>query len=606
MFFIISKKMKMNLFLKYEYKTLSYAFIIFFKFIFIFDIIKTQITECPKDKPILISGECKLEYCSKSQFDSKYCTINNSIIKNQWINNFIIIGDYSYRYIYFGTYENGDMIIETTCYPEKPKRMFYGLKQNGRPFFINKTNNQPTPYYSKIINNERNRTLEATGTIIKSSNAQNYGKEYFLTLSKLQCNVELFDLEKDEVYVKSLPDFTSLTDIVSIYHSFFAFSNSNSDYYYIFGFISYHNEERKIYLQKHIFNLNNNFEEINTYTNEGTNIANAFGNEVSCYQTTKGLINCFVMVEFSDGYYYLMVKYEHDFTNYRYTSIKSTINDELTFYKCIHLKEELGVFSYYYYDANKYYPIILFREFSSSLNKFIYYLNNEYSASGIKLSRFTYLNNLLINDLIKITETKIVFSAVVEDKETLYIIVINIFYENRTLKIRYYPLRLYAFYHYKILFEIKLNKYNNFLSLAFSFCPDNNCLSDADEHYTAFMIFSYPNGTDNKLYIEQYLLNNNNITINDIEIDLKNELNIENNLFGYIFSSILIKEINSYEGYALYSSINKEQKIVENYVLNKDENIKIKYSGNGHISLNSSSIVNPLKLHKFVTCELLH
>ena len=45
----------MNLFLKYEYKTLSYAFIIFFKFFFIFDIIKTQITECPKDKPILVS-----------------------------------------------------------------------------------------------------------------------------------------------------------------------------------------------------------------------------------------------------------------------------------------------------------------------------------------------------------------------------------------------------------------------------------------------------------------------------------------------------------------------------------------------------------------------
>ena len=84
------------------------------------------------------------------------------------------------------------------------------------------------------------------------------------------------------------------------------------------------------------------------------------------------------------------------------------------------------------------------------------------------------------------------------------------------------------------------------------------------------MIFSYPNGTDNKLNIEQYLLYNNNMTIKDIEIDLKKELNIENNLFGYIFSSILIKEINDCEGYALYSSINKEQKIVENYVLNKD------------------------------------
>ena len=39
------------------------------------------------------------------------------------------------------------------------------------------------------------------------------------------------------------------------------------------------------------------------------------------------------------------------------------------------------------------------------------------------------------------------------------------------------------------------------------------------------MIFSYPNGTDNKLYLDKHLLYNYNMTIKDIEIDLKNELN---------------------------------------------------------------------------------
>ena len=574
--------MKMFLFLKCEYKILSNIFMILIKFIFIFDIIKAELTECPKEKPILKSGECKLEYCSKTEFDSKYCSINNSIVKNQWINNLIIIGDYSYRYINFGTYSNGDMIIETTCYPEQPKRMFYGLKQNGRPFFINKTNNEPTSYYSIINNNEQNLSRESTGTIIKSSNTDNYGKEYFLTFSVFECNVELFDFEKDEVHTKTLFDLTTLNIIYSLRHSFFYFSNTNSNYYYFIGLISYHTYEDKIYLQKHIFNLNNNFEEISSYTNEGTNIPDAFGHEISCYQTVKGLINCFTMNKFSDGIYHLMVKYENDFSDYIDESIKSTINDEFTFYKCIHLKEELGVFTYYYNETNKFYPILLFREFDKDQNKFVNFLSSEYIDSGVYLSRYSFLNNLLINDIIKITETKIVFTAASEDKETLYIIVINIFYENKTLKIRYYPIQLYALYHYRILFDLRLNEYNGFIVLALSFCPYNNCLIDDDEHYSAFMIFSYPNGTDNQLYLDQYLLYNNDMTINNNEIDLKNELNIENNIFGYIYSSILIKEINDCGMYKLYSSKNEELEIIENYIFDIDEKIKIKYIGNGN------------------------
>ena len=41
----------------------------------------TQITECPRDLPILISNDCKLEYCDKSQFDSNYCQIKIQLLK---------------------------------------------------------------------------------------------------------------------------------------------------------------------------------------------------------------------------------------------------------------------------------------------------------------------------------------------------------------------------------------------------------------------------------------------------------------------------------------------------------------------------------------------
>ena len=75
-------------------------------------------------------------------------TTQESINKDQRINRIIYIGDIYFRYMNFASYSNKDMVVETTCYPEESKRMFYGLKANGRPFFKDKSNNKETPYYS--------------------------------------------------------------------------------------------------------------------------------------------------------------------------------------------------------------------------------------------------------------------------------------------------------------------------------------------------------------------------------------------------------------------------------------------------------------------------
>ena len=37
--------------------------------------IKSEITDCSRDKPILISGECKLDFCSEEQFNNSDCLI---------------------------------------------------------------------------------------------------------------------------------------------------------------------------------------------------------------------------------------------------------------------------------------------------------------------------------------------------------------------------------------------------------------------------------------------------------------------------------------------------------------------------------------------------
>ena len=56
-------------------------------FLFILHIIKSEEQiECPRDKPILISGKCERNCTNSSQ-----CLVANPIIQTQWLNNIRIL-----------------------------------------------------------------------------------------------------------------------------------------------------------------------------------------------------------------------------------------------------------------------------------------------------------------------------------------------------------------------------------------------------------------------------------------------------------------------------------------------------------------------------------
>jgi hypothetical protein len=58
------------------------------------------------------------------------------------------------------------------------------------------------------------------------------------------------------------------------------------------------------------------------------------------------------------------------------------------------------------------------------------------------------------------------------------------------------------------------------------------------------MLFSYHNSTDGSFDLYEFLINNNS-TIKDFSVNLENEVKIENNIFGYVFDSILIQNISN-------------------------------------------------------------
>ena len=555
---------------------------IFFKLIQIFSflsIIKTSLTECSRDYPILKDGdgECKLDYCSKSDFESKKCEINNTIIKTQWLNNIIIIGDEYYRYINFGTFSNGDMMIETNSYPAKRKRMLYGLKQNGRPLFI--VGSIESSHYSLNFTGENEGKFESEAVIIKST--YNY-KEFFFSVSKLDCNAEILDYEMSDIYYKPSRDFANIHNIVSLRHSIFPDIYTFNEKLYYFCFIGeildFQNRYYVIFLQKHEFKqIDNNFVNISTKISEIIE-SNAYGYGVSCFQSPSGLVYCLYLTQYNNIYFNL-TKYENDFTNKVSLDFESNVNNEYNFFKCIHFKDEIIVMIYYHYFTNVLNPIIIFKEFNIENQKFENYFSEGPYISGIQIKKTLY-NNLLLNDFIKLNNNKFVFAATVEDKETLYIILINIF-GNRKVKIRYYSIKIYELYHYKLLFDLRMNNYNNFVALASSFCPQKECSSDNDKHYSSLMIFSYPNNTDITIQMEKEILSNNIQSFDDYEIDLDNDnLILENNIFGYIFSSKIINELSIAGNYKLFSSKNEEKELQNGCILEMDEKIKLKYIGN--------------------------
>ena len=466
---------------------------------FIFIKIKSEIIECPRETPIFISNNCSMQYCDKKEFSTEECIIKNEIVKTQWLNNIIIIGDIYFRYINFGIYSNGDMIIGTTVYPGNETRIFYGIKNNGRPFFTK--DNKETHYKTIYIPEDVNGNYESESLIIKTNPD---GKEHFLWVSKLENYAEMFNFENGKIYKTSSSKFGGVTEVLSMRHALIPITTEDSIYYYIFGFIARDTSGNCfIYFRKYQFKITFN----SFYKYSSTIIKNnAYGNIVSCFETKNKLIICFYMTKtpiqiFPNNYINIinlnLIKFNNNLLDEKIHSLLLNLDDEKNFYKCIHLKEEVGIFAYYDY----YYPnfpnvvklFLLFMEFKDG--QFQKYLPDSISNSIITLSPNDLNNNFLLNDIIAINENKICFSSVLSEKESIYIIILNIF-DDRKIKIRYYFIPSFILYNFKLLFELRIHTYLDYIAFSSSICPNKTCYTDDDEHYCSLMIFSYPNGTD--------------------------------------------------------------------------------------------------------------
>ena len=214
-----------------------------------------------------------------------------------------------------------------------------------------------------------------------------------------------------------------LDDINYVLFSFI----DNSDSYYLFS------------LRLLSFNSNdiiNNNPVKKSYSTE------SIGKSVSCFITSSNNIICMFLISrysslIKSNYYtahiYIGVynsdlnKILEEKTEYIMTDSSDEFN---IFLKCIHLEGEAGTFAFYNsnrdsaldnYKLNTY-PTIIFKYYDSKLS-----INNYFDPNlVINLNKKEFNTYSLLNDLVKLSNSKLCYISTSTNKEELYIILLNI------------------------------------------------------------------------------------------------------------------------------------------------------------------------------------
>ena len=179
---------------KLEKKANNY-FLLLYLIIFFCKIGLCLFSECNYTHPIKKNGECIIGGCTADEFSSGICTIENEIIKTQWITNRIRYSGFGACYAELATTPNGNLICISNYFQSSTKKEFYGLKQNGRPYF--EENNVETPFHE--IDTQKNK-YEGNVFAIQLNGDD---KEYIISFGNNNGYFEIYDFEdNDKSYIQ--------------------------------------------------------------------------------------------------------------------------------------------------------------------------------------------------------------------------------------------------------------------------------------------------------------------------------------------------------------------------------------------------------------------
>ena len=514
-------------------KVLKLYIIVLDLILFLYDIDLIATSDCPIINPFKINGgECTTGGCSQSLIDSGECTIENDIIEKQWFTCVSKYSDVSIHYSTLGITSNGDIVCISSVYFSTPCESYtyylYGIKKNGRPLFLK--NNEETYFTSYTSNAMRNE-----GNIFSIKlNTTNEDKEYIVAYANNNANFELYD-SNDINYASRIEAKTFFNTKRNYFQYSSIFELKNKPKTYIIGSVGQDSGWNNIFLLTKCIFYN---KDISLYPPDRQYQSDSIGNEVNtacCFESENSYIFCFYLKDESN----LKINiYNYDLSEEKSTLIPITCFTKDMFYRCVHFIGNSGAFAYIDSDNNF---AILFKEYKSG--EIIDYFNTK---NKITINNNGFYNKTKLADMIKLKDKKIGLATIKSDKTEFNFYIINNYVDEK-IKIRHYNIKVQNLYRFNIKDEMRLNLYNDLVSMAFC-----SLASGSSTTFAFIMVFGYPNSSD-----FTYDISGDLIQFQNPIIKLYQKCFIENNIFGFFF--VGIKIYNFTDGLKLIDSENQKE-----------------------------------------------
>ena len=517
-----------------------------------FSLSKLQFQEndqCPREKPILKSGQCQSVYCTPEEFSKNICTISNYLIKTQWLNNFHIFAEEYMSHISVSTSPKGELFLSSHKIIDDYDKYLYGFSSEGEGLFYNSETDSYTSF--EIID----------FPIREYADYNNYveidGKGYLISVPT-EDDIYLID------YVNKTSQYFSIRPVAKSSDTIFKINGYNNTFFtaYIYCTDQY---SKSCFLHFQSFKLNlTKLERVNNITN----ITTIQGTRINCFQNKKGIIFC---------------AYTKNIGTYENPSLKHTlsvinpvkfsfshqiiIEQQFVTYpmfnEMIELRDRLYILAYAIDDEviKVQFKNITVLEYESgpmlSYNNFFKNINEIYinEDKSFKYKSGSYKKN----DMYRINENKFAIllkdfskdsSSTVNSKIQIYIF--SIYNNDQNLNYRRYSIdfELYNKHSYD---DIRGYTLGNFFGIILGLTLDRESYV---KNRATFMTFGFVNATEQDTYDTKLKYNNTNSTI--IISEYINE--IENNIFGYEFLGVKILELPSEEdaGYFINNITNKK------------------------------------------------
>ena len=542
-------------------------------FFLLLSINKMNNKDCSKNEPILFGeGNCTNRYCTNEEFENETCKFNNSIAEAQWLNKINTFMTNNVESFTFLRMSNNDIFFFSFASGENDHLYIYGLKSNGEKYY----NDESGKDYLKI-----NFTSFSSLNII---NLKIDDKEYPLICSGKVCSI--IDLDKGDCYFGNISYFFKGIDQQE--------DDKLNKIPFSFPIVNLNKENKILFIiffgmegLTFAFGISNitsknltDSKPLESVYNGTKFTINPVMLRLHCFITEKQLIECFYyesdkykVAIFGENYNYIDSitlddnKIEETYTEYRHNS------------NCIHLKKEIGIFTYYNkVDGCPIAGLILqINELLFNGTNYVFKPLYEDKKIILTLDNKTFLDQNDINndsidlkDLKKINDNKFAYIYdyfTKDDQDPNIVLIIFDLYgsQNEKLLIKYYQINHNYILGYKPNYLNKINiiTFNSFMGIAFTSLKINDDSEVEDEIIPYYIIFG-----------------NSEQNINEIEFNITGTLvwnikenfiiTIDNNLFGYELQYKILSIDDSLENLKIFS-VNKNSRLLENDTLDYDD-----------------------------------